>query len=415
MPIVDALVQTPVADSFRVQQIAGMFGFEVAGNSERRVRAELPGIDETWAGENWRIGLITGPSGSGKSTLARAAFGSAVWDGGGWAANAAAVDGFKNVSIHRIVRMLTAVGFSSPPAWLRPYGTLSNGEKFRCDLARALLCGGSTKLATGGRLIVFDEFTSVVDRTVARVASAACARAIREGVADDPENGSVTQFVAVTCHDDVADWLCPDWQLDLTDGALLRFGAAEKAGSVEPRELLRRPAIELEIIRVATSAWELFRQHHYLSHSLHRAARCYLALVAGRPAAFTAVLPFPHARRSGWREHRTVCLPDFQGVGIGHALADFVAGIYAATGRPYFSTSGHPAMLNRRARSRLWRMIRRPGRTSGGGRTRLRSFHAKSANDRLTASFEYVGPRRPDEARLFGLKVPAEGRKSDEV
>jgi GNAT superfamily N-acetyltransferase len=415
VPIVDALVQTPVADSFRVQQIAGMFGFEVAGRSERRVRAELPGIDEVWAETKWRIGLITGSSGSGKSTLARAAFGSAVWDGGDWAVDAAVVDGFKNASIHRVVRILTAVGFSSPPAWLRPYRTLSNGERFRCDLARALLCGGSTGLTTGGRLVVFDEFTSVVDRTVARVASAACARAIREGVADDPENGNVTQFVAVTCHDDVADWLCPDWQLDLTDGALLRFGAAEKAGSTEPRELLRRPAIELEIIRVATSAWELFRQHHYLSHSLHRAARCYLALVAGRPAAFTAVLPFPHARRPGWREHRTVCLPDFQGVGIGHALADFVAAMYAATGRPYFSTSGHPAMLNRRARSRLWRMIRRPGRTTGGGRGRLRSFHAKSASDRLTASFEFIGPRRPEEARRFGLKVPAEGRQMDEV
>jgi GNAT superfamily N-acetyltransferase len=412
VPIVDAVVETAVADSFRVRQLAGMFGFEVSDTARREVRAELPGIDEAWTDHTWRIGLITGPSGSGKSTLARAAYGAAVWGGadgtgGDWATDAAVVDGFKDVSIHRIVRMLTAVGFSSPPAWLRPYQTLSNGERFRCDLARALLCGGN--------LVVFDEFTSVVDRTVARVASAACARAIREGVTDDAQCGQVTQFVAVTCHDDVADWLCPDWQLDLTDGALLRFGPTAAAGSLEPRELLRRPAIELEIVRVATSAWELFRPHHYLSHSLHRAARCYLGLVDGRPAAFTAVLPFPHAVRPGWREHRTVCLPDFQGVGIGHALADFVAAMYAATGRPYFSTSGHPAMLNRRARSRLWRMIRRPGRTTGGGRRGLRSFHAKSANDRLTASFEYVGPRRSNEAQMFGIKMPPDGRKTDEA
>ena len=49
------------------------------------------------------------------------------------------------------------------------------------------------------------------------------------------------------------------------------------------------------------------------------------------PAAFTAVLAFPHARRPGWREHRTVCLPDFQGVGIGNAMSELVASLFVAT------------------------------------------------------------------------------------
>lgn len=371
-----------------------MFGFEPPTVARRQVRARVPDRNEICGGQPWRIGLITGPSGSGKSTLARAAYGPALWGGAAWAAEEAVIDAFADVAIQRIVRMLTAVGFSSPPAWLRPYCTLSNGERFRCDLARALLCGGE--------LVVFDEFTSVVDRTVARIASAACAKAIRGGVADDENGGAETrfkQFVAVTCHDDVADWLCPDWRLDLTDGALTW------AGDQASRGCLRRPAIDMEIVRVATSAWELFRPHHYLSGALHPAARCYLALVEGRPAAFTAVLPFPHARRPGWREHRTVCLPDFQGVGIGHALAEFVASLYAATGRPFFSASGHPAMLGRRARSKNWLMIRRPSRTTRSGRTGLRSLKAAVAQDRLTASFEYVGPARRAEARMFGVGV----------
>jgi hypothetical protein len=104
----------------------------------------------------------------------------------------------------------------------------------------------------------------------------------------------------------------------------------------------------------------LFHRHHYLSSTLHRGAKCFLALVDGQPAAFTAVLSFPHPSRAGWREHRTVCLPDFQGVGIGNGLSEFVAGLFKATGKPYYSTTSNPAMIQHRARSPLWRMARKP-------------------------------------------------------
>lgn len=40
--------------------------------------------------------------------------------------------------IKEITGLFTAVGFSSPPSWARPYRVLSNGEQFRCDLAPAL-------------------------------------------------------------------------------------------------------------------------------------------------------------------------------------------------------------------------------------------------------------------------------------
>jgi ABC-type ATPase with predicted acetyltransferase domain len=51
-------------------------------------------------------------------------------------------------------------------------------------------------------LVVFDEFTSVVDRTVAQIGSAALARTVRRRPG--------LQFVAVTCHEDVEPWLTPD-------------------------------------------------------------------------------------------------------------------------------------------------------------------------------------------------------------
>lgn len=93
-----------------------------------------------------------------------------------------------------IYQALTAVGFASPPDWLKSYHVLSNGEKMRCDIARAMI--------ENKDMFVFDEFTSVVDRNIAKVASLAIQKAIRK---------NDRQFIAVTCHHDVQEWLMPDW------------------------------------------------------------------------------------------------------------------------------------------------------------------------------------------------------------
>jgi len=127
--------------------------------------------------------------------------------------------------------------------------------------------------------------------------------------------------------------------------------------------------------------------------------------VENQPAVFTAALPFPHPLRPGWREHRTVCLPDFQGVGIGSAMSDFVASFYVATGKPYFSRTSHPAMIRHRLNSPLWRMLRKPGMVSRAGTTSRDTTQMAEtiSRGRNTAGFEYVGPRRAVEAENFGL------------
>ncbi len=92
--------------------------------------------------------------------------------------------------------MFYSVGFGSVPSWLKPYKVLSNGEKMRVDLARALL---------EKDFIVFDEFTSVVDRQVAQTACIAINKAIK---------GTNKKFIAVSCHKDIIEWLQPDWIFD---------------------------------------------------------------------------------------------------------------------------------------------------------------------------------------------------------
>ena len=136
MQTVRAVVSTAIADSARVQQVGGMFDLGVPARVETVFSAELPDRDEPW-----RIGCIVGPSGSGKSAIARQAYGDDLARDYAWPERKAVVDCFGNLPIKRITGMLTAVGFSSPPAWIRPYATLSNGEQFRANLARALLLG----------------------------------------------------------------------------------------------------------------------------------------------------------------------------------------------------------------------------------------------------------------------------------
>jgi hypothetical protein len=121
-----------------------------------------------------------------------------------------------------------------------------------------------------------------------------------------------------------------------------------------------------------------------------------------RPAAFTAVLHAPDASGGYWREHRTVCLPDFQGVGIGNALSEFVASLFVATGKRYCSRTSHPAMIRHRANSRLWRMQR--GISFGAKHTgECASLNRTAAMSRLIASFRFVGPPNHAAARAFGI------------
>ncbi|MCI0703587.1 MAG: GNAT family N-acetyltransferase [Planctomycetia bacterium] len=373
MPVVNLSVSTPVVKTARVLQLSGLFDVPPTERSERTWSVNLP-LEE----KPWQIGLIVGPSGSGKSTLARSAFGEHLVGGYDWPADRAVVDGFPaELSIKDVTAALSSVGFSPPPAWLRPFRCLSNGEQFRATLARALV--------DPRELIVLDEFTSVVDRTVAQIGSAAVAKAVRR----QPDR----KFVAVTCHADVEDWLCPDWIVEMP------------AGNFTWRLLRCRPPIELEVARVEAEAWNLFKHHHYLDISLNKTAKCFIALWRGRPVAFASAIHTPH-RKSFWREHRTVCLPDFQGVGIGNALSEFVAGVMKCLGKPYCSTTGNPAMIRHRARSPLWKMKRGPSRT-GLDRGEMRRGFGQNlmsrAVNRLTAGFEYVGPARPEDARRLGV------------
>lgn len=358
----------PIQRTPRVMQLEGLFDVAPTKTSDEFYDVKIP-IDEF----DWQIGLIVGSSGSGKTTIAREIWGAQFDRKYDWDESKSIVDSFPvNMSIKDVTMILSSVGFSSPPLWLRPYHVLSNGEKFRVMIARALA-------ESSDEICVVDEFTSVVDRTVAKIGSAAISKTIRR---------TKRKFVAISCHYDIVEWLEPDWIYETNTA---RFA----------RDCLRRPRINFEIKRVRPSAWELFKKYHYLNSCLNPSARCFVGFIDDSPAIFTAVLPFPHSIRSGWREHRTVCLPDFQGVGLGNAMSEAIAAIFAATDKPYFSTTSHPAMIKHRAESKFWKMTRIPSRVSEG--TKTAKLKDSFSFNRLTASFEWVGSKDRDSAVKFGI------------
>ena len=73
----------------------------------------------------------------------------------------------------------------------------------------------------------------------------------------------------------------------------------------------------------------MFRRYHYLNHDLSKSPQQYVAFYNDKPVAFCAVINFPHPKiKPMWKTHRIVVLPDYQGIGIGTKLLDFVAQKY---------------------------------------------------------------------------------------
>jgi GNAT superfamily N-acetyltransferase len=271
------------------------------------------------APNNYRIGLIVGPSGSGKSTLLKI-FGEEKqiqWD-----AAKSIVSHFDNYEIAQ--SRLCASGLNSIPAWLSPYQVLSTGEKFRADL--------SARIESG---CVIDEFTSVVDRSVAMSCCYALNRYIQKQLLE--------KVVFASCHHDIIDWLCPDWVYDTLTKKLTIRG------------LLQQPSIQLEVIPCGIEAWSIFSKHHYLSADINQSASSWLCFWGTNIVGFASSLAFPSGTvKNAYREHRTVVLPDFQGMGIGVRLSDAIAKIHKHQGFRYFSKTTHPRMGEYRNNSSAW-------------------------------------------------------------
>jgi ABC-type lipoprotein export system ATPase subunit/GNAT superfamily N-acetyltransferase len=324
---------------------------------------------------NEGIVLIVGTSGSGKSTILRSLGHTQVVSVN---PGSTVIENFSTVE--RGEELLLAAGLRSIPAWFRLPGTLSNGEYHRFEMALALDQG----------IRCIDEFTSVVDRDTAK----ALAYSVRKYYDRNPG----VLYIA-SCHRDITDWLDPDYIYD-TDMQEL---SARRSLHLR----LGRPAITLDIRGTTPNDWQRFGKHHYLDTRISRSVHCYVGLIGEKPVAFHAAIHSTNRDiHSYWRGHRTVVLPEFQGLGIGTAFSDAIAQIYVDRGLRYFSKTAHPSFGEHRERSPLWRA------TSTNRKSRKASYLLKDGTirtmpgyggnaqialrdaDRVCYSHEYIGIKK---------------------
>jgi len=370
MPRIDVVVESEPSQSARARQIEGMFDVPPRLKQRLEWSGEVP-LDE----KPWNVGLIVGPSGSGKTTVARKLFGAALDKRYEWGA-AAVVDDFPaDVSMQDIAAICQAVGFNTIPAWLRRYEVLSNGEKFRVDIARRLIDDDT--------LVVVDEFTSVVDRQVAKIGSHAVQKYIRR---------QGRRFVAVSCHSDIIEWLNPEWILE---PATMTF---------QWRSLRRRPGIEIEMAKVGYEAWQIFAPYHYMSAELNHAAQCYALFVGETPAVIGAMLYRPNAHaRNVWGLSRVVTLPDYQGLGLAFVLMDTLGAAFAALGQRMRTYPAHPALIHSFDKSEKWALRKQPGLSGNASRQKLSGDTGFRFGGRPNATFEWVGPPMEDREQARDL------------
>ena len=173
----------------KVKSVAQAFDYDI---STGEVKTETP--DFEMPTEEFGIGLIVGGSGSGKTTILGklGCLNAPAWDNSN-----AVISHFDTYEDGR--DRLSAAGLNSIPNWIKPFHTLSNGEQFRANLARQIENGA-----------VIDEFTSVVDRNVAKSCSVALSKHVKRK--------GLKGLILASCHYDIIEWLQPDWVFDVDIG-----------------------------------------------------------------------------------------------------------------------------------------------------------------------------------------------------
>lgn len=346
--------------SYRAERVKSLFN--VDDGSRFEVSVDLP-IES----EDWRLGLIVGPSGSGKTSIGKAIFDDpTAIDFPSWPADRPIIDCIApGGRFDDATAALSAVGLGSVPAWLRPYSVLSNGERFRADLAR-IVCDRPAA-------VVIDEFTSVVDRQIARVGALAFGKAWRR---------TGGKAVLLSCHYDIIDWLGPDWVLDTATGAFTG------------RYLRRRPPIELEIQQTDWRWWPYFEPHHYLKLPRMIAADCYVAFLQNEPVAHLAVSTRPGLVEA--RACRLVVMPEWQGAGVGMRFLNEVCAAWRRGENRYrkpmptlFHTS-HPGLAAALRRDPLWTQVSAPLHGGAGRSSNRQTAGLYGGHFRAVQGFRYI-------------------------
>ena len=206
--------------SVRTAEVALAFGVPAYAGKIRvvepaRVRLQEGGIT-----------LLLGPSGSGKSSaldqMAKQLPGAVMVGSVGFRPDVAIIDGVAPwVTIGEAMSLLTVCGLSEPRLWVRRISELSDGQRFRARLARAVALHAR---AGSKSPLLCDEFCSVIHRR--------CAKGISYNLGKLAKRRRLTIVVA-SCFDDII--------ADLQPTTTVRFVGGGRCEIANGRVSRRRP------------------------------------------------------------------------------------------------------------------------------------------------------------------------------
>ena len=323
---------------------------------------------------DWNIGVIYGGSGTGKTTLLKE-FGNLKDED--FDKNKALISNFDWLEPSDASLLLSAIGLSSVPTWLRPFHTLSNGEQYRANLAYKIA------KANNNDVILIDEYTSVVDRDVAKSMSYALQKYIRK---------TNKKIVLASCHFDIMEWLMPDWTYSPLKGRVEKHDYARR----------ERPKIELSLFRCRYETWNLFKQHHYLTEELNKASINYIVLWNDKPICFMAILPFPGVGDEKTRRvSRIVVLPDFQGLGLGKDILNYISSLYKKEKSTMYIRTMSPALGIALANDKNWIA------TSSNLKIPKKDTNGRKLIERPSFSYKYIGKETNDSTDIIKFNADA--------
>lgn len=366
-------LQADVSKSYRATRAANSLDIDVEKKSihELQIQADLK--------TPFNIGLIVGASGSGKTTLARQIFGADCFreylD-----LSKPIIDQLPaDLSYDDCAASLNGIGLSQVPCWIRSAHTLSNGQRARAEALLAMLLGGEQT--------VIDEWTSVVDRTVAKAMSFCLQKYARR---------TGKKIVLLSCHYDVMEWLDPDWVIDCNTGTYIDRRSLQRGQ--------REEQLQFDIREIDGKSWRNFAKYHYLSETLPGGKVFFFGLFHGENQigfqCFANYVPVrkEHAdKRMMMHSNRTVIHPDYVGFGLGMKLIDETSAIIAGRGYRVMAKFSSTPVYRAMSKSPHWRLRaadRHIGRNLGFIKTC--SLNRKDAirSNLLIYSFEYIGPQR---------------------
>lgn len=292
---IEVYLESPVNASFRCKMACDALDIDPAKKSKHHLKIDGINIPEIW-----NVGLIYGASGSGKTTLAKKLFGDDVFK--------AIINEDEPIinqlpselSYAECASILSGIGLNSVPCWVRPVKTLSNGQKARAEAALLMV--------QSSQIIVIDEWTSVVDRTVAKAMSHCLQKFAKK---------HNKKIILLSCHYDVLEWLLPDWLIDCNEQ---KFHLKQN----ENFFFTRREKLKFDIKQIGRESWRYFSKYHYLSERLP-GGEIYLygLFFEDKQIGFQCFANYtPHAKgkKKIFHSNRTVIHPDYQGFGLGIRL-----------------------------------------------------------------------------------------------